>query len=41
MRQFSAADGTVSKAAAGATPQGTLLGEVNEILLAAFGSRTA
>src|SRR6266849_6244373 len=38
---LSTADGAVREAAAVAAPQRTLLGQVNEILLAAFGSRTA
>src|SRR5216683_1575762 len=38
---LSTADGAVREAAAVAAPQRTLLGKVNEILLAAFGSRTA
>src|SRR6266851_917530 len=38
---LSAADGAVREAAAVAAPQHTLLGEVDKILLAAFGSRTA
>src|SRR5712692_6770704 len=37
---LSAADGAVRKAAAVAAPKHTPLSEVNEILLAAFGSRT-
>ena len=38
---LSTADRAVCEAAAMAAPQYTLLGQVNEILLAAFGSRTA